>query len=82
MTTLRYLTSVLLAVRPLPVLKLTMIVGPSCITLCTTSEMPTSTATIGTIQTSEMLKRRVLTGAWPGARGSSVADDFIHVLLD
>src|SRR3990167_455550 len=79
-TTLRYLTSVLLAVRPLPVLNVTVMVGPSCIMLWTTREMPTSTATIGTIQTSETLKRRVLIGAWPGACGPSVALDFFPAL--
>ena len=30
--------------------------------------MPTSTATIGTIHTSETLKRRVLIAGWPGGK--------------
>ena len=37
--------------------------------LCTTSEMPTSTATIGTIHTSETLKRRVM----PDREGKALA---------
>ncbi len=62
-------------------MNVTVMVGPSCITLCITREIPTSTATIGTIHTSETLKRRVLILAWPGACGPSVACDFIRELL-
>ena len=56
-------------------------VGPRCIQLCTTSDRPTSTATMGTIQTSETLKRRVFTRGRPGpaSRVSALIPDLLVI---